>query len=101
MKISSNIGGVNLVKKPEVIKQVATISGLTQGDSTKAIKALIEVIQTTLKNGGVISLSGLGSFRVKPRKARQGRNPRTGEIVPIPAGKKVSFKPTTTLKKRL
>jgi len=89
------------MKKPEIIKQVAAVSGLTQGDSSKAIKALISVIQTALKNGDVISLSGLGSFRAKPRKARQGRNPKTGEIVPIPAGKKVSFKPTTTLKERL
>jgi nucleoid DNA-binding protein len=87
------------MKKPDVIKQVAVVSGLTQGDANKAIKSLVKVIQTTLKNGGVISLSGLGSFRTKSRKARQGRNPKTGEIIPIPTGKKVSFKPTTTLRK--
>jgi predicted histone-like DNA-binding protein len=87
------------MKKPDVIKQVADVSGLTQGNTNKAIKALVKVIQSTLKNGDVISLSGLGSFRAKSRKARQGRNPKTGEIVPIPHGKKVSFKPTTTLRK--
>jgi predicted histone-like DNA-binding protein len=87
------------MKKPDIIKQVSDISGLTQGDSSKVIKALIKVIQITLKNGEIISLSGLGSFRAKPRKARQGRNPKTGKIVPIKAGKKVSFKPTTTLRK--
>jgi nucleoid DNA-binding protein len=92
-------GGIKLMKKPDVIKQVADVSGLTQGNANKAIKALVKVIQSTLKNGGVISLSGLGSFRVKSRKARQGRNPKTGEIIPIPPGKKVSFKPTTTLRK--
>ncbi|MDR1087189.1 MAG: HU family DNA-binding protein [Endomicrobium sp.] len=87
------------MKKPDVIKQVADLSGLTQRDANKTIKALVKVIQSTLKNGDVISLSGLGSFRAKSRKARQGRNPKTGEIIPIPIGKKVSFKPTTTLRK--
>jgi nucleoid DNA-binding protein len=87
------------MKKPDVIKQVAGVSGLTQSDSNKAIKALVKVIQITLKNGGVISLSGLGSFRAKSRKARQGRNPKTKETILIPPGKKVSFKPTMTLRK--
>ena len=87
------------MKKPDVVKQVADVSGLTQNDSNKAIKALVKVIQITLKNDGVISLSGLGSFRTKPRKAKQGRNPRTKEVILIPPGKKVSFKPTTTLRK--
>jgi nucleoid DNA-binding protein len=87
------------MKKPDVIKQVADVSGLTQSDSNKAIKALVKVIQITLKNGGVISLSGLGSFRAKSRKARHGRNPKTREEILIPPGKKVSFKPTTTLRK--
>jgi nucleoid DNA-binding protein len=87
------------MKKPDVVKQVAGVSGLTQSDSNKAIKALVKVIQITLKNGGAISLSGLGSFRAKSRKARQGRNPKTREEILIPPGKKVSFKPTTTLRK--
>jgi nucleoid DNA-binding protein len=87
------------MKKPDIVKQVAAISGLTQSDSNKAIKALVKVIQTTLKNGGVVSLSGLGSFRAKPRKARQARNLKTREVILIPPGKKVSFKPTTTFRK--
>ena len=87
------------MKKPDVIKQIASVSGLSQKKANKAIKALVKVIQSTLKNGDVISLSGLGSFRVKSTKAKQGRNPKTKEIVPIPEGKKVSFKPTTSLRK--
>ncbi|MCL2390030.1 MAG: HU family DNA-binding protein [Endomicrobia bacterium] len=87
------------MKKPDVVKLVSDVSGLTQGDSNKVIKALIKVIQDSLKNGEVISLSGLGSFRAKDRKARMGRNPKTSEIIPVPPGKKVSFKPTTTLRK--
>ncbi|MEA5000461.1 MAG: HU family DNA-binding protein [Endomicrobiaceae bacterium] len=87
------------MKKPDVVKQVADCSGLTQTNANVAIKALVKVIQDNLKKGEIVSLSGLGSFRTKNRKARQGRNPKTGTIVPVPAGKKVSFKPTTTLRK--
>ena len=89
----------NSMKKPDVIKQVAENSGLTRGQANIAIKSLIKVIQDNLIKGETVSLSGLGSFRAKDRKARQGRNPKTGTIVPVPAGKKVSFKPTTTLRK--
>jgi nucleoid DNA-binding protein len=87
------------MKKPEVVKSVAEVAGLTYGDANRGIKALVKVIQDALKKGEVVSLSGLGSFRTKNRKARQGRNPKTGEIIPVPPGKKVSFKPTTTLRK--
>ncbi len=89
------------MKKPDIVKQVADLSGLNLGDANNAIKALVKVIQEALKKGEVVSLSGLGSFRSKPRKARQGRNPKTGQIIPVPAGKKVSFKPTTTLRKMI
>jgi DNA-binding protein HU-beta len=87
------------MKKPDVVRQVAEISDLTQGEVNRAIKGLVKAIQEALKKGEVVSLSGLGSFRSKARKARQGRNPKTGEIIPVPPGKKVSFKPTTTLRK--
>jgi len=89
------------MKKPDIVKKVADQSGLNLGDANSAIKALVKVIQDALKSGEVVSLSGLGSFRSKPRKARQGRNPKTGQIIPVPAGKKVSFKPTTTLRKMI
>ncbi|MDR3049177.1 MAG: HU family DNA-binding protein [Elusimicrobiota bacterium] len=87
------------MKKPDVVKLIAESSGLTQNDANLAAKALVKVIQEGLKNGELISLSGLGSFRVKARKARMGRNPKTGDIVPVPSGRKVSFKPTTKLRK--
>ncbi|MDR1418526.1 MAG: HU family DNA-binding protein [Endomicrobium sp.] len=87
------------MKKPDVIKQVSNVSGLTKGDVNKALKALVKVIQISLKNGEILSLSGLGSFRAKSRKERLGRNPKTGKIIPIPPGRKVSFKPTSTLRK--
>jgi len=88
-----------MMKKPEVVKRVSDVAGITQGDANRAIKALVKVIQDAMKQGETISLSGLGSFRTKARKARQGRNPKTGEIIPVPPGRKISFKPTTTLRK--
>ena len=59
------------MKKPDVIKQVAECSGLTQGQVNLAIKALVKVIQDNLIKGETVSLSGLGSFKSKSRKARQ------------------------------
>lgn len=86
------------MKKTDFTKQVAERAGLTKAQTDKAIKALIRVIQDSLAKGETVSLSGLGSFRAKDTKPKQGRNPKTGDIVPVPAGKKVSFKPTATLK---
>ena len=87
------------MKKVDFIKQIVQYSGLTQGQANIAIKALVKVIQDNLVQGETVSLSGLGSFKTKNRKSRQGRNPKTGVVVPIPAGKKISFKPTTTLRR--
>ncbi|MDR0485897.1 MAG: HU family DNA-binding protein [Elusimicrobiota bacterium] len=87
------------MKKPDIVKLVSEKSGLTQNDANLAVKALVKVIQDGLRKGEFFSLSGLGSFRVKSRKARVGRNPKTGNMVPVPPGRKVSFKPTSKLKK--
>ena len=87
------------MKKVDFIKQIVQYSGLTQGQAYIAIKALVKVIQDNLVQGETVSLSGLGSFKTKNRKPRQGRNPKTGVVVSIPAGKKISFKPTTTLRR--
>jgi nucleoid DNA-binding protein len=87
------------MKKNEIIKYVSNMSGLTKSNSNKVIKSLIKVIQFSLKHGETISLSGLGSFKTKRCKAKKGRVIKTGEKILIPAGKKISFKPTKTLKK--
>ena len=89
------------MKKPDVVKQIAEISDLTQGEVNRAIKGLVKIIQDALKAGEVVSLSGLGSFRSKARKARQGRNPKTGAVVPIPERKVVSFKVGMVMKKKV
>ncbi|MBD3271536.1 MAG: integration host factor subunit alpha, partial [Elusimicrobia bacterium] len=63
------------------------------------IKALVGSIREAMKSGDKISLAGLGTFRAKSRKSRKGRNPKTGETIQIPEGRKISFKPSLSLKK--
>ncbi|MEW6697305.1 MAG: HU family DNA-binding protein [Bacillota bacterium] len=64
----------------------------------KALTAIFESIQETLKNGEKIQLTGFGTFKIKPRKAREGRNPQTGEVIQIPATTVPVFKPGKVLK---
>ena len=67
--------------------------------ASRAIRAVVKAIREILQQGGKVSLSGLGTFKVKGRKARKGRNPKTGEVIEIPAGRKISFKGSLSLKR--
>ena len=87
------------MKKADMINLVSQRAGIRSKDAVLAIKALIKVIQKGLNEGENITLSGLGTFKMKLRKARNGRNIKTGETVYVPAGYKVSFKPTIKFKK--
>lgn len=86
------------MKKVEFVEAVAEKTGLTKVDSAKAIDAVFATITEVLANGDKLSLVGFGTFGVSERKAREGRNPRTGETVTIAARKAVTFKPGTALK---
>lgn len=86
------------MKKIELIEAVAEKTGLTKADSTRAIDATFEAITKALKKGDKIPLVGFGTFGVSQRKAREGRNPRTGEKVTIAARKAVTFKAGNALK---
>lgn len=87
------------MNKADLIQHVATDAGVTRAQAVKAVKSLVKNIRDTIQQGDKISLSGLGTFKVKARKARPGRNPKTGETIAIPAGRKISFKPSLSLKK--
>ena len=80
------------MNKTELINAVAETSGLTKKDSEIALNAILDTIQSAMKNGDKVQLVGFGSFEVKERAARTGRNPRTKEIVEIPASKAPAFK---------
>lgn len=86
------------MNKSEVIDAVANTAELTKADSARALDALIEVIKKTLKKGGSITVVGFGTFEVRKRGARTGRNPRTGETIKIKASKVPAFKAGKALK---
>lgn len=80
------------MKKAEFIEAVASKSELTKQDVKKAVDALLETISTTLAKGEKVQLVGLGTFEVRERSERTGRNPQTGEEMTIPATKVPGFK---------
>ena len=71
--------------KQEFVEQVASKSGLSRGEASKAVDAVLDSITDALKSGQDVSFTGFGKFSASQRKARQGVNPRTGEKVDIPA----------------
>ena len=87
------------MNKAALINKVSSDARVKKSQAVKTIKALVLSIRQTIKDGGKISLAGLGTFRAKTRKARKGRNPKTNETIQIPEGRKVSFKPSLSSKK--
>ncbi len=86
------------MNKSELIDAVAGNSGLTKADSKRAIEAVAKAITDALKKGDNVQLSGIGTLKVSERKAREGRNPQTGEKIAIAAHKAVSFMASSALK---
>jgi DNA-binding protein HU-beta len=86
------------MNKTELVAAVAEQAGLTKKDADAAIKALTDVIAEALKNGDKVQMVGFGTFEVSERAAREGRNPRTGETMPIAASKAPKFKAGKALK---
>lgn len=81
------------MNKKELVGAIAAESGLNLKDAAKAVRAMTGVIAKSLHAGEEVVLPGFGSFTVRERAARRGRNPRTGEAVGIAARKVVYFKP--------
>jgi DNA-binding protein HU-beta len=86
------------MNRKELIDALATKTGNTKADADRNIAALIDIITATLKKGDNISLVGFGSFEVRKRAARTGRNPQTGAVLKIKAAKVPAFKAGATLK---
>ena len=89
------------MNKTELLDAVATKSELTKQDSRKAVDALFETISNTLAKEEKIQLLGFGTFEVRERAERTGRNPQTGEEMTIPASKVPAFKPGKELKESI
>jgi len=86
------------MNKAELIASMAEKCELTKKDTEKALKAFMDTVQETLEKGDKVQLVGFGTFEVKQRAARIGRNPRTKEEIKIPASKAPIFKPGKDLK---
>ncbi len=84
--------------KQDLIEAMAAKSGLTKADSSRALEAFMSTVAETLQKGEKITLTGFGTFGTSRREARDGRNPRTGEVVKIAARNSVSFKAGSKLK---
>lgn len=86
------------MNKTELISSVAEKSELTKKDAEKAVNALFTSVEEALAKGEKVQLVGFGTFEVRERKARTGRNPQTGEEIQIPAAKVPAFKAGKSLK---
>jgi len=84
--------------KSELIDKIASGVGLNKADATKALDTTLNSIRASLKKGQKVTLVGFGTFSVVKRKSRKGRNPRTGDVINIPAAKTPKFTSGKALK---
>ena len=84
--------------KVELIAAVAADAGLTKKDAEKAVNSVVNAITEALKQGDKVSLVGFGTFEVRERPERKGRNPQTKQEIVIPASKVPAFKAGKALK---
>ena len=89
------------MNKTDLINAIAEKAELTKADATRALEAFFETVQKTLKSGEDVSVVGFGTFTVRARAARTGRNPRTNEMIQIQASKVPALKAVKTLKDAL
>ncbi|MGR8920400.1 MAG: HU family DNA-binding protein [Gammaproteobacteria bacterium] len=86
------------MNKAELIDAIADDADISKAQASKAFESAIERITNALKSGDQVSITGFGTFVVRSRAARTGRNPQTGETIQIAASKAPAFKPGKALK---
>lgn len=84
--------------KGDLIDAIASSANITKVQAGAALNAALNSITTSLKKGNTVTLIGFGTFKISARKAREGRNPRTGATIKIPAKKSVAFSAGKALK---
>ncbi|NVN93551.1 MAG: integration host factor subunit alpha [Desulfuromonadales bacterium] len=84
--------------KADIVEKIMTGTGLTKRDSAEIMEALFSIMKSTLEQGENLKISGFGSFVVKQKNDRKGRNPQTGETITIASRRIVTFKPSTILR---
>lgn len=86
------------MNKSELIERVAQLTNIPKKETAQLVNATLHAISDALKQGEKVSLVGFGNFEVRKRAARMGRNPQTGEAIPIHASRVPAFKPGKQLK---
>ena len=86
------------MKKNELVSAIAEAAELSKADAGRALDAFVDCVTSSLKAGDSVTLVGFGTFEVRARAARQGRNPRTGKTLDIKASKVPAFKAGKALK---
>jgi DNA-binding protein HU-beta len=86
------------MNKADMIEQIAQAAEISKSAAERAVDALVTAVKTSLKKGEEVTLVGFGTFLVGARKARTGRNPKTGETINIPASKAPKFRAGKALK---
>jgi DNA-binding protein HU-beta/integration host factor subunit alpha len=89
------------VTKKDIVMKVSNETNLTQIDVKKIVQRSLDVIVESLERGETVELRNFGVFKVKSRRGRVGRNPRTGQEVTVPEKKVVVFKPGLILKQKV
>ena len=89
------------MKKKDLISRISQKSKVSHSAAGRVVKSLVQMIVQALEEGEKVTLSGLGTFRLKNRKAKPARNLQTGETVYLPEGRKISFKPSLSFKRLL
>jgi DNA-binding protein HU-beta len=89
------------MNKSELAEAVASAAELNRQTATRAVDAMLDALSAALARGEGVNIAGFGSFAVKERAARTGRNPRTGETLEIAASRSVAFKAGKALKDAL
>ncbi len=85
------------MKKADILSHMVDETNITKAEAEEAMTAFLDAVKEGLKDGGKVTLTGFGSFTVVERKARTGRNPKTGEPVEIPETRTVKFTPSDKL----
>ena len=84
--------------KAEVVGKIAAKANITKASAERSLNSFLDAVKDALTKDGKLTLTGFGAFAVETRKARKGRNPRTGAEIQIPASKVVKFRPGKNLK---
>ncbi|GFE60782.1 integration host factor subunit alpha [Geobacter sp. AOG2] len=87
--------------KADIAERIHSATGYSKKESVEMMESLFSIMKNTLESGETLKISGFGSFIVKQKMDRRGRNPQTGETITIEARRVLTFKPSTVLKQAI